>query len=184
MGRIGQISADPSHRSHKSYSFALRTAVRLHRETDSCLPAAGWPDDRRRESLKPKAGRTQPADAASWPRWFRGDGRAARTCSRLFSLSSRFVRGPQFRHLGPPRRRPLAAWTAVTRFGNDPFSYSAADRVWVNHAWLYDALRSSCFGRATGRRSCREGPRRGPRGVGPARRSAGPGSPGGPGPSA
>jgi hypothetical protein len=90
----------------------------------------------------PDAEASTPSPAAAprpvaWPGWFAGvDAALAVLAVTLgFLLASFAARNSDlWLHLAAGKRLVAGEY----RFGSDPFSYTAADRVWVNHSWLFD----------------------------------------------
>ena len=74
---------------------------------------------------------------ATWPAWFVGADYllVALTLTLAFLVSSFIARNPDlWLHLAAGKRLLAGEYWP----GSDPFSYSAADRAWVNHSLLYD----------------------------------------------
>jgi hypothetical protein len=74
-----------------------------------------------------------------WPGWFAGADfiLVMLVLALAFLVSSYVARNPDlWRHLAAGKR----LMTGEYKPGEDPFSYSATDRVWVNHSLLFDAL--------------------------------------------
>lgn len=75
---------------------------------------------------------------ATWPAWFGGaDFVLALLAVVLAFLVSSFVarNSDVWLHLAAGKRLLAGEYTP----GSDPFSYTGADRTWVNHSWLYGA---------------------------------------------
>ncbi|MBA4064224.1 MAG: hypothetical protein C0501_11015 [Isosphaera sp.] len=90
----------------------------------------------------PPEGRTVPAAPTdkplTWPAWFAGADftLAVLALVFVFLLASFAARNSDvWLHLAAGQRLLAGEYTP----GTDPFSYSAADRTWVNHSLLYDA---------------------------------------------
>lgn len=78
-----------------------------------------------------------PAKTVAWPAWFAGvDALLAALAVLLAFLVASFAarNSDLWLHLGAGRMLT----TGEYKLGSDPFSYSAADRPWVNHSWLWD----------------------------------------------
>ena len=78
-----------------------------------------------------------PAKPASWPAWFGAADWALvfLTLALTFLTASFAVRNSDlWIHLAAGKRLT----TGDYKLGTDPFSYTAADRTWVNHSWLFD----------------------------------------------
>ncbi|HJZ59352.1 MAG TPA: hypothetical protein VKE74_30690, partial [Gemmataceae bacterium] len=90
------------------------------------------------QTLPDPSAKPQPeAQPATWPTWFpKADFTMAVLAVGLgFLLASFAARNSDlWLHLAAGKR--LVAGQYVP--GSDPFSYSAADRAWVNHSWLWD----------------------------------------------
>lgn len=74
----------------------------------------------------------------TWPAWYPGvdSTLAALTLVFAFAAASFVARNSDvWLNLAAGKRLFAGQYTP----GTDPFSYSAADRAWVNHSWLYDA---------------------------------------------
>ena len=74
---------------------------------------------------------------ATWPAWFAGfDVALAGVAIVLGFLAASFAarNSDLWLHLGAGRMLTTGEYTP----GSDPLSYSAADRAWVNHSWLFD----------------------------------------------
>lgn len=86
---------------------------------------------------QPPAG--QPAAAPlQWPRWYAAvdDALVALVLLLAFAAASFAARNSDlWLHLAAGKRLLAGEYTP----GSDPFSYSGADRAWVNHSWLFDA---------------------------------------------
>lgn len=96
-------------------------------------PEAGTP-------AEPAAAPAPPATAkpVAWPAWFAGADfiLAALAIALAFLLASFVARNSDlWVHLAAGKRILAGEYFPG---GTDPFSYSAADRTWVNHAWLFD----------------------------------------------
>jgi hypothetical protein len=99
------------------------------------------------ESEKPGADTPPPSDAGSappvhksvsWPGWFTGaDCVLALLAILLAFLAASFVARNSDLWLNLAAGKRLLA--GEYRPGTDPFSYTAADRTWVNHSLLFDA---------------------------------------------
>lgn len=79
-----------------------------------------------------------PAKPLAWPAWFASADflLAALAVALAFLVASFVARNSDiWLHLAAGKR--LFAGEYIP--GTDPFSYSAADRPWVNHSWLFDA---------------------------------------------
>src|SRR5262249_18845021 len=80
-----------------------------------------------------------------WPSWFPGiDATLAGLTVVLAFMAASFVarNSDLWLHLAAGKR--LFAGEYIP--GSDPFSYSAADRAWVNHSWLLDAVAYLLYG--------------------------------------
>ncbi|HUR52873.1 MAG TPA: hypothetical protein VMZ71_01995, partial [Gemmataceae bacterium] len=74
---------------------------------------------------------------AMWPGWFGGADAALALLAVVlaFLVASFAARNTDlWLHLGAGKMLT----TGEYKLGSDPFSYSAADRTWVNHSWLFD----------------------------------------------
>lgn len=81
---------------------------------------------------------TPAAKALAWPSWFASADflLAALAVALAFLVASFVARNSDiWLHLAAGKR--LFAGEYIP--GSDPFSYSAAERPWVNHSWLFDA---------------------------------------------
>lgn len=86
---------------------------------------------------EPPADSKPVAQPATWPQWFATADAvlAALAVGLAFLVASFAARNSDlWLHLATGKRLVSGEY----RFGSDPFSYSAADRVWVNHSWLWD----------------------------------------------
>lgn len=82
---------------------------------------------------------TPPRRPLAWPGWFAGLDFTLATLAVLlaFLLASFVARNSDlWLHLAAGERLLAGEY----RLGTDPFSYSAADRTWVNPSWLFDVL--------------------------------------------
>ena len=78
-----------------------------------------------------------PPKPAVWPEWFAGaDLLLALLAGTLAFLAASFAarNNDLWLHLGAGRMLTTGEYS----LGSDPLSYTAADRPWVNHAWLFD----------------------------------------------
>lgn len=83
-------------------------------------------------TTSPSAGRV-----AAWPTWFAGADLllGVLTLAIAFLAASFAAHNSDFwRHLAAGQRLT----TGDYHLGSDPFSYTGADRTWVNHSWLFD----------------------------------------------
>lgn len=79
----------------------------------------------------------EPPKQATWPEWFVGVDNALIVLALLFAflMGSFAARNADvFRHLAAGQRLLNGAYS----LGADPFSYTGADRPWVNQNWLFD----------------------------------------------
>lgn|GEM_PF-1201071 len=86
-----------------------------------------------------------PAKQLQWPSWYPGVDSAIAGLVLLFAFASAsFVarNSDVWLHLAAGKR--LFAGQYIP--GSDPFSYSGADRAWVNHSWLTDAIAYLFYG--------------------------------------
>lgn len=77
------------------------------------------------------------AKPATWPEWYAAADTAlvALAVALTFLLASFAARNSDlWLHLAAGRMLTTGEYT----LGSDPFSYTAADRAWVNHSWLFD----------------------------------------------
>lgn len=88
-------------------------------------------------SPPPDAPPQLPAKPVSWPQWFAG----ADTTLAILAVGVAFLvasfaarNSDLWLHLAAGRMLTTGEYTP----GSDPFSFTAADRAWVNHAWLFD----------------------------------------------
>jgi hypothetical protein len=80
----------------------------------------------------------QPAKPLQWPRWYGAidDALIALVLLLAFATASFAARNSDlWLHLAAGKRLLAGEYTP----GTDPFSYSGAERPWVNHSWLFDA---------------------------------------------
>ncbi len=80
---------------------------------------------------------TEPPKPAVWPEWFTGVDNALLVMALLFAflMASFAARNTDiFRHLAGGQRLLNGTYS----LGSDPFSYTGADRPWVNQSWLFD----------------------------------------------
>lgn len=85
-----------------------------------------------------------PERVATWPTWFGpADAFLAAAVLALAFLASSFAarNSDIWLHLAAGKRLT----TGEYKLGTDPFSYTAADRTWVNHSWLFDLGAYSLF---------------------------------------
>lgn len=78
-----------------------------------------------------------PPRVATWPTWFGpADGVLAALALVVVFLGSSFAarNSDIWLHLAAGKRLT----TGEYKLGSDPFSYTAADRPWINHSWLFD----------------------------------------------
>ncbi len=79
----------------------------------------------------------EPPKQAVWPEWFTGVDNALLVMALLFAflMASFAARNPDlFRHMAGGQRLLNGTYS----LGSDPFSYTGADRPWVNQSWLFD----------------------------------------------
>jgi len=80
----------------------------------------------------------QPAKPLQWPRWYGAvdDALVALVLLLAFAAASFAARNSDlWLHLAAGKRLFAGEYAP----GTDPFSYSGAERPWVNHSWLFDA---------------------------------------------
>lgn len=81
----------------------------------------------------------EPPKQATWPQWFLGVDNALIVMALLFVflMGSYAARNSDiFRHLATGQRLMKGTYS----LGSDPFSYTGADRPWVNQSWLFDLM--------------------------------------------
>jgi hypothetical protein len=104
-------------------------------------PEPGQPDPSANENANAPTEANSPQGEAKpleWPSWFAGADflLAALAVTLAFLLASFVARNSDlWLHLAAGQRLLAGEY----RPGTDPFSYSAADRAWVNHSLLFDA---------------------------------------------
>jgi hypothetical protein len=106
---------------------------------DEPEPGPPTPPESTPASPEPPAGTptTVPEKPLAWPSWFAGADLllAGLALVLAFLLASFVARNSDlWVHLAAGQRLLAGEY----RPGNDPFSYTAADRAWVNHSLLYD----------------------------------------------
>lgn len=87
---------------------------------------------------------SQPRKVVAWPEWFAGADFVLATLAVLlaFFLASFVARNSDlWLHLAAGQRLLDGQY----RLGTDPFSYTAADRTWVNPSWLYDLALAALY---------------------------------------
>ncbi|HXD87773.1 MAG TPA: hypothetical protein VN641_14865 [Urbifossiella sp.] len=89
------------------------------------------------EPIAPPAAEARPAKQALWPAWFAGaDLLLGVLVLAVAFLAASFIaqNSDVWLHLASGKKLT----TGEYHLGSDPFSYTGADRTWINHSWLFD----------------------------------------------
>lgn len=103
-------------------------------EESPAAPPVDTPPD---PAVSPPAFVRPPEKTATWPTWFIPADYAIAILTlavAFFAASFAAKNSDLWLHLASGQRLT----TGDYHFGHDPFSYSAGDRTWVNHNWLFD----------------------------------------------